>query len=609
MSKVAVCIASYNSSRYLAELLEDLTEQTFTDFTTYIVYDGSTDDTKEVINDFKGRLKIVTGRYGKTARVGLNKNKVVKLALKDNPEYIQMIDADDRVLPAFLEAGLCGLESSGKDWAITWGTLFGGREGYIRSELADYYDLIRNNKKQHSWGIFKAKLLKEYNFDPKLDKGVDWALWLNLAKAGYEGKIVKVEFYRKRWHDKSVTKTIPENQVELRNKVLESCKLGKHIGKFRFHLLGLVHLPTSEHYSACAFTQKNVKLAKMLLDLGHEVWLYGAEGSDCPCTKFIQTHTLKDIRDAWGEGDNRFEIGYDWKGTQFKHDINAETQPVTRKYYENCIREINKHKNDDDFILLTQGSYQRSISQAVGLHMTCEPGIGYRGSFCNFRSFESTYIQNFTYGSEHPRKAINGRYYDRVIPNYFDTKDFPFQEEKDDYFLFMGRLIIRKGLDTAIKAVEAVGGKLLIAGQKDEETKRINIDRPSCEYVGYADAKKRADLMRNAKAVFCPSIYLEPFCGVHVEAMLCGTPVITTNFGAFTDTIINGVNGYRCDTLQDFVDAAKNIDKLDPKVIRDHAERFTLDSVKLEYQKWFSDIYNVWESSNDNTKKGWHRLT
>ena len=82
--------------------------------------------------------------------------------------------------------------------------------------------------------------------------------------------------------------------------------------KFRFHLLGLVYLPTSEKYMACAFTQKNVKLAKMLLAMGHEVFVYGAEGSDVPCTEFIQTHTLKEIRDTWGEGDNRFEIGYDW---------------------------------------------------------------------------------------------------------------------------------------------------------------------------------------------------------------------------------------------------------------------------------------------------------
>jgi len=378
--------------------------------------------------------------------------------------------------------------------------------------------------------------------------------------------------------------------------------------KFRFHLLGLVHLPTSEKYMGCAFTQKNVKLAKMLLDLGHEVYLYGAEGSDAPCTKFIQTHTLSDIRREWGEGDNRFEIGYDWEHKQFKHDINDKPTLTTLKYYSNVVKFINENKRDDDFLLVTQGTYQKPIADAVNLELTCEPGIGYRGSYTKYRSFESTYIQNFTYGSEHPRQSINGAYYDRVIPNYFDEKDFPYHEKKEDYYLFMGRLITRKGLDTAIKAVKAIGGRLIVAGQKSDETPKTLFNDPVVEYAGYADAPKRAELMRNAKAVFCPSTYLEPFCGVFAESNLCGTPVITTNFGAFTDYVINGLNGFRCDTLQDFVDAARNVDKLKPKIIRKYAEKFTLERVKLQYQKWFQELYRVYESIKDKDKKAWHYL-
>lgn len=376
----------------------------------------------------------------------------------------------------------------------------------------------------------------------------------------------------------------------------------------RFHLLGLAHLPTSERYGSCAFTQKNVKMCKMLLDLGHEVYLYGAEGSDAPCTKFIQTHTLKDIRGSWGEGDNRFEIGYDWQHKQFKNDFNTQRTEATLKYYMNAITEINKIKRPDDFLIITQGTYQKPIDDAVNLFLTVEPGIGYRGSYAKFRAFESSYIQNFTYGSEHPRQSINGAYYDRVIPNYFDAKDFQLQREKKDYYLFMGRLIVRKGLDTAIKAVSAVGGKLVVAGQMDDETRKIDMGNKCVEYVGYADAKKRAELLGRARAVFTPSTYLEPFCGVHVEAMLCGTPVITTNFGAFTDYVIDGLTGYKCNTLQDFVDATNMVGDLDPRIIRKYAEKFTMDSVELEYQRWFQDLYRVFESVQDDTKKAWHHL-
>jgi len=72
--------------------------------------------------------------------------------------------------------------------------------------------------------------------------------------------------------------------------------------KFRFHLLGLAHLPQSRKFFNCAFTQKNLKLAKMLTGLGHTVFFYGSEGSDVKeyCNSenlhFVPTHTIADIR-------------------------------------------------------------------------------------------------------------------------------------------------------------------------------------------------------------------------------------------------------------------------------------------------------------------------
>lgn len=372
-----------------------------------------------------------------------------------------------------------------------------------------------------------------------------------------------------------------------------------------FHLLGLAHLPVSEKYMACAFTQKIVKMSKMLLSMGHTVYLYGSEGSDAPCSEFIQTHTLKDIRDSWGEGDNRFDIGYDWKSGQFKTDFNSEKTECTKKYYKNCIKEINKRKEDDHYLMITQGAYQKPIDDGVGLYLTIEPGIGYRGSYCKFRAFESSYIQNFTYGSQHPFKSINGNYYDRVIPNYYDKKDFPKHRilmNKKDYYLYIGRQIPRKGIDTAIKTCDAIGAKLKIAGQGRYPTNSKNVD-----FVGFADARKRFNLMTGAKAVFVPTLYLEPFGGVAIESMLSGTPVITTNFGVFPETITPDV-GIRCDTLSDFVKATKNIDRFDPRKVRKSAEKYLLPEVSVQYSKWFEDLYNLYESTKDPDKKGWHRL-
>jgi len=586
-----------------------LKKQTFKDFKVYIVYDGSTDNTLEIIKKYQKELSIVVADYKPTARVGLNKNRVVAMALRDKPNYIQMIDADDKVLPRFLEVGVERIKKGDVDWVITWGRLFGGRKGYIHSEIPTLDELMKDNNKLHSWGMFKSEILENRNFSKKLTSGVDWKLWIDLTDDGCKGTIIKKELYLKRWHDKSIT-------------VVEGKKEKKH---FRFHLLGLVHLPCTRKYMSCAFTQKNYKLAQMLLSLGHEVIYYGAEGSNVPCTKFVQTHTLRDIRQDYGDGDNRFEIGYDWTNCDFRHDFNTKRKPATLKFYAKCIEEINKAKKDDDFLLCTQGPYFKPIANAVNLFLTCEPGIGYRGSYMKFRAFESSYIQSFTYGSEHPRQCINGSYYDRVIPNYFDPKDFEYSDKKDDYYFFIGRMIKRKGIMTAYLVCEYLKKKLIIAGQGAHVDKRgylipnknpdFELPPGHWEYVGFVDVPKRKKLMAHAIATFTPTEYLECFAGTHVESMLSGTPPITTNFAVFPGTLpdyfANGIVGFRCNTLNDFVEAAKKAQKMtkkDYRKIRKYGERFLMDNVKWEFEKWFRDLMMVYESAIDSTKKGWHRI-
>jgi glycosyltransferase involved in cell wall biosynthesis len=392
--------------------------------------------------------------------------------------------------------------------------------------------------------------------------------------------------------------------------------------KFAFHILGLVHLPCSKEYMSCAFTQKNYKFAEMMLSLGHTVYYYGVEGSTIPCTEFIQTHSLKDIRKAWGDGDNRFDIGYDWRNTDFRHDFNTKKTDVTNLFYKNCIEEIKKRSEPDHFLLCTQGAYHSPVADAVKLFLTCEPGIGYRGSVKErFRAFESSYIQNFTYGSEAPYQCINGSYYDRVIPNYFSDDDVQFSDHKEDYYLFIGRMIKRKGILTAALACEAIGKKLIIAGQGASVNKNgylVPNDSPdfylkpgTWEYAGYCDVEKRKKLMAGAIATFTPTEYLECFAGTHIESMLHGTPPITTNFGVFPGTIpdhLNGEIGFRCNTLQDFVDAAIAAKNVDQYKVRQYGERFLTDNVKHEFNKWFTDLYQLYESTVDKNKKAWHRI-
>jgi glycosyltransferase involved in cell wall biosynthesis len=88
-------------------------------------------------------------------------------------------------------------------------------------------------------------------------------------------------------------------------------------------------------------------------------------------------------------------------------------------------------------------------------------------------------------------------------------------------------------------------------------------------YVGTVGGQARTDLMRKADAVLVPTLYIEPFGAL--EAQVCGTPAITTDWGAFPETVGNGLGGYRFRTLKEAVEAVAKAKELDPMTIATHA--------------------------------------
>jgi glycosyltransferase involved in cell wall biosynthesis len=368
-----------------------------------------------------------------------------------------------------------------------------------------------------------------------------------------------------------------------------------------FHVVALPHTQTTKAHCGCAYTQKVLNFCKMMHERGHTVYHYGAEGSLPQCAEHVTTISLEEQRLLYGDKDFRTQM-YDVK---WDSAISYWALANAR-----ATAEIKKRCKPTDFLCLIGGSCQKMIADELAPQqlLVVEFGVGYSGTFAPFCVYESYAHAANRAGTNDP----NGKFTDAVIPNYYDAADFPMGTHASDYYLYVGRIIIRKGVQVAIDTCNAIGARLLIAGHGAVEYTPSAEGKPAYlkgtdaefqgnfEFVGFADVARRASLMGDAKAVFVPTLYLEPFGGVNVEAQLCGTPVITTDWGAFPETVEHGKTGYRCRSHEQFCWAARNVHKLDPAYIRERAvANWGLERVGSMYEEYFYGLSNL-------AKKGYY---
>ncbi len=122
--------------------------------------------------------------------------------------------------------------------------------------------------------------------------------------------------------------------------------------------------------------------------------------------------------------------------------------------------------------------------------------------------------------------------------------------------LAIGRLVPRKGFDTAIRALaDLPGAELVIAGGPpaaqlcdEPEAHRLRQVAAECgvadrvKLLGAVPRGEMPSLLRSAEVVLCTPWY-EPFGIVPLEAMAAGVPVVATAVGGLTDTVLDGVTG------------------------------------------------------------------
>lgn len=208
------------------------------------------------------------------------------------------------------------------------------------------------------------------------------------------------------------------------------------------------------------------------------------------------------------------------------------------------------------------------------------------------------YYNTLSWSQRRLMPKISGGIFAGVAYNAIDVPSFPFQAEKEDFLLFLGRISPDKGPHLAVEVARRSGRRLLIAGKVDPVDFQFFttvmaplIDGQQVVYVGEANGERKRDLYRRAYCVLMPVVWDEPFGLVSVEAMACGTPVVALNRGALSELVRHGETGFVVDTVDQMAEALRFVPEIDPWRCRQHvAENFDVPVMADAYLRMYRDI-------------------
>ena len=113
-------------------------------------------------------------------------------------------------------------------------------------------------------------------------------------------------------------------------------------------------------------------------------------------------------------------------------------------------------------------------------------------------------------------------------------------------------------------------------------------------YIGEIDSAQKRLWYRHAQATLFPIQWGEPFGLVLIESMACGTPIIALNKGSVPEIVIHGQTGFVVETIDEMIDAVRDIHLIDPSDCRTHIkDNFSVASMARKYSELYKRILEV----------------
>jgi len=195
---VSICITTYNRASFVRHCVESVLRQTFRRTEVIVVDDGSTDQTRQVLESFGSAIRVFYNEGNKG--IGFSKNRALLMS-SPGARYVGILDSDDYFHASFVERCVSYLENNPEVGLVYTDDVLvdsSGRE-MTRQRAVDPWSteswLRTRNLRGDTWLARRDLIMQTKLHDLALDLDVDYDLFYQLLKITTFGHVPEFLVY------------------------------------------------------------------------------------------------------------------------------------------------------------------------------------------------------------------------------------------------------------------------------------------------------------------------------------------------------------------------------------------------------------------------------
>lgn len=334
------------------------------------------------------------------------------------------------------------------------------------------------------------------------------------------------------------------------------------------------------------------ELTQGLLKKGHQITVLGTGDSNIPGTKIIPIIPTSFVDMPATENPFYTETSYLVKLAKKIEEIAQEFDIIHNHTYPEFINLLTADKIKTPMVTTVHAQGTPELDEVLSL-------------------FPTSHLISIS--QAHAKLFKKAKIY-KVVYNGVDTNLYSFNEKKQGYLLWLGRLskaknqdgsfMDPKGICWALRLARESGSRLKLAGNIEDmkfyDTEVKPYLNEKIQWIGPVSGeqmltkKEVADLMGSATAYLMTINWYEPFGLVMAEAMSSGTPVIGFDRGAVSELVINGKTGFVVPPekgIEGLKNALNKIDEIKPIDCREHVvNNFSIEKMVNNYEVVYNEV-------------------